>query len=173
MLTGSSTCCELYCTDTDTHDTLCTLSSCSFTRGHKTHGVFQIIIIIFYVVLEGSKKPRRDRVSDYRIIQRIRVLRMSRGSRSSMPSRPHTQIQCTHGRRRTLCDIASREILRNLLRCSCGSLSPRQAIQSTASGFNIIKPAISTIGKCWLAVEWRTNLSENLCKHLRSSDRLL
>lgn len=166
MLADSSTCCELY--STDIHNTLCTLNSCSFTREHKTHGVFRILIIVFYVVFEWSTK-RGNWVSDHRIIQRIRVLRTSRGSWSSMPPRPpitDTQSQRIPGRRRTLCDIASREIMRTLLRCSCGALSPHQAIQSTTPELNSISPTVSTIGKCWLALAWRTNLSVNPYGHL-------
>ena len=67
ILAGSSTCCELYCTDTyNASATLCTLNSCSFTRGHKTHGAFRIII--FYVVPQGSTKQPRSRYLHHRTI---------------------------------------------------------------------------------------------------------
>lgn len=134
------------------------INSCSFTRGHKPHDVFRIFIIIFYVALEGSPKQRRNRASDHSIIQRIRVLRTSRGSWSSMPSRPpitDTHFQRIPGRRRTPCDIASQEIMCQLLRCSCGSLSPRQAIQSTMSELNNISPRLvrlESVGRLWRGV---------------------
>jgi hypothetical protein len=152
MLAGLSTRCEMYWTYSHISAILrmeLAFELVTFIRGHETHGLFRLFI--FYVVsstfyaLFGLMANPADTCLE-------KVPQSWLFNCITVPVRSYAFSMYTSGSSSTLCDVACREIMRKLLRNSCGSQSLRQAAlidgseSSTRGSFRCIA------GKCCLAL---------------------